>query len=57
MLRNINGILHLTSFIATVLVLVLLLHCLRSGQDLLAIYWGATAVFALRFCLVTPEPE
>jgi hypothetical protein len=56
-LRNINGILQLTSFLATVLVLVLLLHCVGTGQDLLAVYWGAAAVFAIRFCLVTPEPD
>ncbi len=55
-MRNLNGILHLISLAITVPVLALFVYCLGNARDLLAIYWGAVAVFALRFGAL-PESE
>lgn len=56
-MRNINGILQLTSLAITVPVLALFVYCLGNGRDMLAIYWGAAAVFALRFGMTLSESE
>jgi hypothetical protein len=39
------------------LTLILIVYCLGTRRDLLAIYWGAVAIFALRFALLLPEPD
>ena len=56
-MRYVSGILHLVSFLAAALALVFLVHCLGTGQDLLALYWGAIAMLALRFVLALPESD
>jgi len=49
--------LHVVSLVTTASTLVLVVYCLGAGRDLLAIYWGAVAIFALRFVLLFPEPD
>jgi hypothetical protein len=56
-LRNVTRIFHVTSFIATALVLVMVVYCLGTARDLLAIYWGAVTIVAFRFGLSAPEPD